>query len=64
MYHEPTKLAFFDFFLHDELEPLIQKGEIVPQKKEIVPGGLNGVIPGLQKLKKGVSGEKLVIELP
>nr|VWP00646.1 ATP-dependent RNA helicase CshA (EC [Ganoderma boninense] len=48
--------------LLDALPALLENGDIKPNRTEILPGGLNGVPDGLQRLKNNqVSGVKLVI---
>ncbi|KIJ68037.1 hypothetical protein HYDPIDRAFT_37606 [Hydnomerulius pinastri MD-312] len=48
--------------LANHLPALIEAGEIIPNQVEIVPGGLDGVVPGLERLKNNlVSGKKLVV---
>lgn len=41
----------------------LETGEVVPGKARVVEGGLGGLQAALDALKKGVSGEKLVVEL-
>ncbi|KAF9218705.1 GroES-like protein [Gyrodon lividus] len=44
------------------LPGLIEAGEITPNQVEVVPGGLDGVAPGLERLKNNlVSGRKLIV---
>jgi hypothetical protein len=40
---------------------LYAKGKWEPLKPLVIPGGLGGVEEALQKNKKGVSGEKVVV---
>ncbi|KAI0736269.1 chaperonin 10-like protein [Fomitopsis betulina] len=47
--------------LYSKLHHLVEEGAIKPNHVEVVPGGLEGIVDGLQKLKKGVSGVKLVV---
>jgi len=48
--------------LAQHLPALLEAGDIVPNQVEIVPGGLNGVVPGLDRLRNNlVSGKKLII---
>ncbi|KAK4234101.1 chaperonin 10-like protein [Achaetomium macrosporum] len=48
----------------NELLPAwLEKGEVVPQTARVIEGGLEGLQTGLDELRKGVSGEKLVVEL-
>lgn len=41
----------------------LERGEFVPGKAKVLEGGLGGLQKGLEVLKKGVSGEKLVVEV-
>ncbi|KAF7982409.1 hypothetical protein HWV62_28517 [Athelia sp. TMB] len=44
------------------LEKWLEDGDIMPSRFEVVPGGLGGIVGGLEKLEKGeVSGCKLVV---
>lgn len=64
LFVNPEKMKWFEPFWAKEVEPLVAGGKVVPSpKKEVVGGGLEGVIPGLEKQRKGVSGVKLVVEL-
>ncbi|KAK4101426.1 GroES-like protein [Parathielavia hyrcaniae] len=45
------------------LSAWLEAGEVVPQTVRVVEGGLGGLQTALNRLKKGVSGEKLVVEL-
>ncbi|TBU50235.1 GroES-like protein [Dichomitus squalens] len=48
--------------LLDALPGLLKSGDIKPNRTEILPGGLNGVVEGLERLKNDqVSGVKLVV---
>ena len=47
----------------DVLPEWLQGGDIVPQKYRVIGGGLQGLQAGLDVLREGVSGEKLVVEL-
>ncbi|KAH7888954.1 chaperonin 10-like protein [Phlebopus sp. FC_14] len=48
--------------LAKHLPKLVEDGEFVPSQVEVVPGGLDGVMSGLERLKNNlVSGKKLVI---
>ncbi|KAI9463861.1 chaperonin 10-like protein [Boletus coccyginus] len=42
----------------------LEKGDIKPNHIEVLPGGLNGVVPGLKRLASGVSATKLIIRPP
>ena len=35
-----------------------------PNHVEVLPGGLNGVVPGLKRLAAGVSATKLIVRPP
>ncbi|TFK83722.1 GroES-like protein [Polyporus arcularius HHB13444] len=44
------------------LPGLLESGDLKPNRPEVLPGGLNGVVGGLERLKKDqVSGVKLVV---
>ncbi|KIJ54560.1 hypothetical protein M422DRAFT_24506 [Sphaerobolus stellatus SS14] len=44
------------------LEGLLESERIVPNRVGIIPGGLNGMVPGLERMAKGkVSGVKLIV---
>ncbi|RPD53634.1 GroES-like protein [Lentinus tigrinus ALCF2SS1-7] len=44
------------------LPTLLESGDIKPNRTEVLSGGLNGIVPGLERLKsKQVSGTKLVV---
>ncbi|KAG6826976.1 hypothetical protein H0H93_015955, partial [Arthromyces matolae] len=46
---------------YSSLSKLLETGDIKPNRVEVVPGGLNGIVAGLKKLEKDeVSGVKLV----
>jgi hypothetical protein len=58
------KLKWFEGSFASEIEPLVAKGIVVPSPpKDVVAGGVDGVIPALQKQMKGVSGVKVVVEM-
>lgn len=46
--------------LYSKLTELLAAGEIKPNNVEVLPGGLAAIPDGLEKLKKGVSANKLV----
>jgi NADPH:quinone reductase-like Zn-dependent oxidoreductase len=48
---------------NDLLSRWLESGEIVPQTVRVIEGGLGGLQTALDTLRKGVSGEKLVVEL-
>ncbi|KAF8072213.1 chaperonin 10-like protein [Lyophyllum atratum] len=48
--------------LHPKLSGLLEKGLIKPNRVEVLPGGLRGIVGGLERLKAGeVSAMKLVV---
>ncbi|KAK4235061.1 chaperonin 10-like protein [Achaetomium macrosporum] len=47
---------------HQNLKGWLEKGEVEPHKVRVVQGGIGGLQAALDELKKGVSGEKLVVE--
>lgn len=50
------------FKLYASLEQLLAQGTLKPNRLEVVPGGLGGVVSGLQRLQNDqVSGVKLVV---
>jgi NADPH:quinone reductase-like Zn-dependent oxidoreductase len=51
------------WLFNERLGNWLKGGEVVPLPVKIVDGGLGGLQKGLDELKKGVSGEKLVVEL-
>ncbi|KAI2782517.1 GroES-like protein [Daldinia loculata] len=54
----------FSFWFNTWLKERLEKREIVPSPKiQVVEGGLHGINKGLDILKAGVSGTKLVLEL-
>ncbi|KAK3897761.1 chaperonin 10-like protein [Staphylotrichum tortipilum] len=48
---------------NDRLEKWLETGEFVPSVPRVVEGGLEGLEEALNILRKGVSGEKVVVEL-
>jgi len=61
---EGERMEFFHFVFGVWLKERLEKGEFVPSPKvKMVEGGLEGVSKGLDELKKGVSGVKLVLEV-
>ncbi|KAL8939479.1 MAG: hypothetical protein Q9216_003331 [Gyalolechia sp. 2 TL-2023] len=59
---EQTK--FFAFVFNDWLKGKLEKGEFKPSPgMEMVDGGLEGLSKGLDVLKGGMSGKKVVLEL-
>ncbi|KAK4122617.1 GroES-like protein [Parathielavia appendiculata] len=47
----------------ESLSAWLETGEVVPQTTRVVEGGLGGLQTALDTLRKGVSGEKLVVKL-
>lgn len=47
----------------DMLPRWLESGEIVPQEQKVIDGGLSGLQNALDLLRKGVSGEKVVVEV-
>ncbi|KAI8957426.1 GroES-like protein [Daldinia sp. FL1419] len=62
---DPKKAAEqFSFMFNTWLKERLEKRDIVPSPHiQVLEGGLNGVNKGLDTLKAGVSGTKLVLEL-
>ena len=59
-----VRLQEFSFIYNTWLPTKLISGEIVPSPKvKVIPNGLNGIQNGLDELKKGVSGVKLVVEI-
>ncbi|KAJ9134324.1 Zinc-binding alcohol dehydrogenase domain-containing protein cipB [Pleurostoma richardsiae] len=50
-------------WLCNEISAWLEGGAVVPKQYRVVEGGLTGLQNALNELKKGVSGEKLVVEL-
>ncbi|CAM1510992.1 Fc.00g085050.m01.CDS01 [Cosmosporella sp. VM-42] len=48
---------------NEALPKWLEQGDIVTQDYRVIEGGLGGLQNALNELKKGVSGEKLVVEL-
>ncbi|EKM51409.1 uncharacterized protein PHACADRAFT_263510 [Phanerochaete carnosa HHB-10118-sp] len=46
--------------LYAELTGWLEAGEIKPNNIEVLPGGLVGILSGLERLKKGISAVKLI----
>ncbi|KAH7923728.1 GroES-like protein [Leucogyrophana mollusca] len=60
-FHIPGNLALGAAVAH-QLPKLLADGDIVPNAVEVVPGGLNGIASGLERLKNNlVSAKKLVV---
>ncbi|KAL8689072.1 MAG: hypothetical protein Q9218_005169, partial [Villophora microphyllina] len=56
--------AFFEFVMRKWLKEKLEKGEYKPSPSiKVVGNGLEGVNKGLDELKAGVSGVKLVLEI-
>ncbi|KAI9463862.1 chaperonin 10-like protein [Boletus coccyginus] len=62
-FHSPPNRALGAKFAIT-LTTWLEKGEIKPNHIEVLPGGLNGVVPGLKRLAAGVSATKLIIRPP
>lgn len=61
---EKERLAFFYFVMRVWLKEKLENGEFVPSPKiKVLEGGLKSVQKGLDELKSGVSGLKLVLEV-
>lgn len=61
---EKEKKEHFHFVFRVWLKEKLEKGEFVPSPRvQVVQGGLESAQKGLDELKKGVSGVKLVLEL-
>ncbi|KPM44071.1 hypothetical protein AK830_g2424 [Neonectria ditissima] len=51
-------------WLYNEALPKwLERGTVVPNRYRVVDGGLGGLQTALNELKKGVSGEKLIVEV-
>ncbi|KAF7548537.1 hypothetical protein G7Z17_g6996 [Cylindrodendrum hubeiense] len=51
-------------WLYNEAMPeWLEQGDIMPARYRVIDGGLSGLQGALDELKKGVSGEKLVVEV-
>ncbi|KAF2101180.1 zinc-binding oxidoreductase-like protein CipB [Rhizodiscina lignyota] len=61
---EKERDAMFSFIMNKWLTDKLALGEFVPSPHlEVIEGGLDALNKGLDKLKAGVSGTKLVVEL-
>ena len=61
---EKERTEHFQFVFGVWLKEKLEKGEFVPTSKvQVVEGGLESINKGLDELKKGVSGVKLVVEV-
>ncbi|KAF9812138.1 hypothetical protein IEO21_06371 [Rhodonia placenta] len=59
--NDPAENHAFGVSLYKALPSLLAEGAIQPNRVEILPGGLNGIVGGLEKMKhNAVSGVKLV----
>ncbi|KAF5342235.1 hypothetical protein D9611_002095 [Ephemerocybe angulata] len=48
--------------VYAQFTELLEKGDIKPNRVEVIPGGLNGVVEGLTRLRENnISGVKLVV---
>ncbi|KAJ7584385.1 GroES-like protein [Mycena floridula] len=57
--HAPH-LKDFGLTIYEHLGSIVEAGAIVPNRVEELPNGLQGILDGLERLHKGVSGIKLV----
>ncbi|KAK0706181.1 chaperonin 10-like protein [Lasiosphaeria miniovina] len=57
------KEELLNWLLRESLPKWLEEGAVVPLQYRVIPGGLSGLQNGLNELKKGASGEKLVVEL-
>jgi hypothetical protein len=63
-FDEEERTEVFHFVFNVCLKEKLENGEFVPSPKiQVVEGGLESVNEGLDELKKGVSGVKLVLEV-
>ena len=61
---EAERMDFSHFVFGVWLKEKLEKGELVPSPSiKVIDGGLEGLNNGLDELKKGVSGVKLVLEI-
>jgi len=61
---ETKRTEFFHFVMRVWLKEKLEKGEFVPSPKiKVIEGGLESANKGLDELKQGVSGVKLVLEV-
>ncbi|KAL8803615.1 MAG: hypothetical protein Q9200_006138 [Gallowayella weberi] len=61
---ERARTEFFGFVMNKWLKEKLEKGEYKPSPTiKIIDGGLEGLNKGLDELKAGVSGTKLVLEI-
>ena len=61
---EKERSRYFAFIYNSWLPEKLETGDFVPSPKvKVVPGGIKGIENGLQELKSGVSGIKLVLEV-
>ncbi|KAJ7592232.1 GroES-like protein [Mycena floridula] len=59
--HPPSPyMPEFGLTIFEHIGHLVEVGAIVPNRVEELPNGLQGIMDGLEKLQKGVSGIKLV----
>ncbi|KAH8679211.1 chaperonin 10-like protein [Ilyonectria robusta] len=57
------RLDLCAWLFNDTLPKWLERGDIVPTAYRVIDGGLNGLQNALNELKKGVSREKLVVEV-
>ncbi|CAA7269470.1 unnamed protein product [Cyclocybe aegerita] len=61
MLRKPENIELLEIFYHDHLESFLEKGLIKPNRVEVLPNGLPGIIAGLKKLEtEDISRLKLV----
>lgn len=59
-----TRKDISTWLFHDFLPAALENGVIVPSPKlQVIEGGLNGLQSAMDSVKKGVSGQKLVVKL-
>jgi len=58
----PHNIELVDSLYHDHLEGWLERGVLRPNNVEVLPGGLEGVQAGFDRLEKGdISMSKLVV---
>ncbi|KAF2670373.1 GroES-like protein [Microthyrium microscopicum] len=60
--HEERNAGLMSWSFHEYLEQALAKGKLITPPIEKIGGGLKGVQVALDKLEKGVSGVKLVVD--
>ncbi|KAJ7584414.1 GroES-like protein [Mycena floridula] len=56
----PPYMPEFGLTIYKYIGNMVEAGAIVPNRVEELPNGLQGIVDGLERLQKGVSGIKLV----